>query len=524
MHEGAPEVKRLYWLFGAFLGMGLMTIGTAWAADEKGLLTLKVPADAKVEIDGVEMKATGAIRKFETPALPPGKYPYSIKVNGKEISIEIEVGKELNLDLTGPVTTPKKEEPKKETPKEEMKKELPKKEEPKKEAPKVEMKKEEPKKVEPKKETPKEEMKKDLPKKEEPKTIKKSEDPTIVVPYVPTPQNVVEKMLEMASVKEGETVYDLGCGDGRIVVTAVKKYKAKKGFGIDLNPDRVKDSEETAKKAGVEKSVTFKQGDVLKITDLSEANVITLYLLPEVNKRLIPVIKATCKPGTRIVSHDFDMGDWKADKEIDLKDDAGISHTIYLWTIGGAKKEAPKKEIGEPAPMPKVQMKKPIKPKETIVVPYVATPQKVVDAMLKLAEIQEGDTVYDLGCGDGRIVVSAVKSFKAKKGLGIDLNPERVKDSEETAKKAGVEKSVTFKQGDVLDLTDLSEANVITLYLLPEVNLRLIPVIKATCKPGTRIISHDFDMGDWKADKEVKVKDEDDIDHLIYLWKIPAKK
>jgi ribosomal protein L11 methylase PrmA len=334
-------------------------------------------------------------------------------------------------------------------------------------------------------------------------------------------------MLKLAGVKEGDVVYDLGCGDGRIVVTAVHKFKAKKGFGLDLNPERIKDSLETAKKAGVQDRVKFQQGDVLKIEDVSEANVVTLYLLPEVNLRLAPMLKKTLKPGSRIVSHDFDMGDWAADKKIEVKGDSGRDHTIYLWTIPGAKKEEPKK-VTEPKkspPMPSAELADELadEPK-TIVVPYVPTPQKVVDEMLKLADVKEGDVVYDLGCGDGRIVVTALKKFNAKKGYGIDLNPERVKDSYENAKKAGVEKNVKFEQGDVLKIKDVSEANVVTLYLLPDVNLRLAPMLKKTLKPGSRIVSHDFHMGDWKAEKKIQVVDEDGLHHDIYLWTIPGKK
>ena len=158
--------------------------------------------------------------------------------------------------------------------------------------------------------------------------------------FVPTPQPVVEKMLEMAEVKEGDVVYDLGCGDGRIVVTAVKKFKAKKGFGVDLDPERVKDSEANAKKAGVETQVEFKQGDVLKIKDLSEADVVTLYLLPEVNLRLKPILQKTLKPGARVVSHDFDMGDdWKEDKKEEVKSERSYPHTIYLWVIPAKGKD-----------------------------------------------------------------------------------------------------------------------------------------------------------------------------------------
>jgi cyclopropane fatty-acyl-phospholipid synthase-like methyltransferase len=162
-------------------------------------------------------------------------------------------------------------------------------------------------------------------------------DPEIVVPYVPTHEKVVEAMLKLAAVKEGETVYDLGCGDGRIVITAVKDFKAKKGLGIDFNPERLKDCAERVKTEKLTEEqanrLVFKQGDVLKMTpeDFKNVDVVTLYLLPEVNKRLMPTLQKGLKPGARVVSHDFDMGDWKADKE--EKVEANRTHTIYLWTI-----------------------------------------------------------------------------------------------------------------------------------------------------------------------------------------------
>jgi cyclopropane fatty-acyl-phospholipid synthase-like methyltransferase len=185
---------------------------------------------------------------------------------------------------------------------------------------------------------PEDEPKKPTKPEDEPKKpVEVDEKSEIVVPFVPTPDKVVDKMLEMAAVKPGDVVYDLGCGDGRIVITAVKKFKAKKGLGIDLKVERVKDSVANAKKNGVEKMVEFRQGDVLKLTDLSEADVVTMYLLPEVNLKLMPVLKKTLKPGARIVSHDFDMGDWKPEKAEKVTDDDGIEHDVFLWTIPGKK-------------------------------------------------------------------------------------------------------------------------------------------------------------------------------------------
>lgn len=152
------------------------------------------------------------------------------------------------------------------------------------------------------------------------------------VPYVPTPQIVVDKMLELASVKSNDVVYDLGCGDGRIVVTAAKKYGAR-GVGVDLDPDRIRESEENVKANKVSTLVSIRRGDALR-TDVSEASVVTLYLLPDVNLKLKPQLQKL-KPGTRIVSHDFDMGeDWKPLKTVRVSDDGGREHTIYLWQVG----------------------------------------------------------------------------------------------------------------------------------------------------------------------------------------------
>ena len=169
------------------------------------------------------------------------------------------------------------------------------------------------------------------------------------------------------------------------------------------------------------------------------------------------------------------------------------------------------------------------KAKPEIEVPYVPTPNKVVEAMLKLAQVKEGDVVYDLGCGDGRIVIRAVTDFKAKQGLGIDFDPDRLKDCEKNLEKIPQDnrKKLTFKQGDVLKLTeeDFKGVDVVTLYLLPEVNIRLKPILQKGLKPGARIVSHDFDMGeDWKPEQELSVGDDDGFNHMVYLWTIPAKK
>jgi predicted nuclease of predicted toxin-antitoxin system len=163
------------------------------------------------------------------------------------------------------------------------------------------------------------------------------------------------------------------------------------------------------------------------------------------------------------------------------------------------------------------------KPSREPDVVFVPTPQKVVDKMLEMAQVKKDDLVYDLGCGDGRIVVTAAKKFGCR-AVGYDISPKRVKESLENVKKNNVGNLVRIEQQDIFTL-DLSKANVVTLYLLPSLNVKLIPQLEKL-KPGSRIVSHDFDMKGVKPDKTVIIPDEDDDygDHTIYLWTTPLKK
>ena len=159
-------------------------------------------------------------------------------------------------------------------------------------------------------------------------------------------------------------------------------------------------------------------------------------------------------------------------------------------------------------------------------VPYVPTTDEAVKAMLKLAEVKKTDVVYDLGCGDGRIVIAAAKTYGAH-GVGIDINPQRIQEAKENAKRAGVENLVRFEENDLFK-ADIHEASVVTLFLLPKVNLRLRPKLLHESKPGTRIVSNTFDMGDWKAEKEATVGDPDDgqysgLSKRLYLWTVPPR-
>jgi len=148
---------------------------------------------------------------------------------------------------------------------------------------------------------------------------------------------------------------------------------------------------------------------------------------------------------------------------------------------------------------------------------FVPTPPEVVAAMLKVAKVGKGDIVYDLGSGDGRIPIAAVKDFGAARATGIDIDPQRIKEATANLQKAGVGDRVRFLNQDLFT-TNLSEATVVTLYLLPSLNLKLLPKLKAELKPGTRIVSHAFDMGDWVPEQTL------DVDgRKVYFWTIPKQ-
>ena len=149
--------------------------------------------------------------------------------------------------------------------------------------------------------------------------------------YVPTPHDVVERMLQMAKVGPGDVLYDLGSGDGRIPIAAARKFGIR-AVGIDIDPQRIREANANAQKAGVAKLVSFRQEDLFK-ADFRNATVVTLYLLPELNEKLRPRLWAELKPGTRIVSHQFDMGDWQPQQKIDVN-----GRTIYFWTVPERRK------------------------------------------------------------------------------------------------------------------------------------------------------------------------------------------
>jgi uncharacterized protein (TIGR03000 family) len=238
-------------------------------------LVVRLPvADARLEIEGAATKATGAVRRFVSPPLEPGKeYTYTLTATWEPNNYTkitrvrkavVRAGKETTADL-------RENDP--------------------------------------------------------------AQPDKIVIRYVPTPPEVVEEMLKLADIGKDDVVYDLGCGDGRIVITAVKDFKAKRGVGYDLDPARIAECKANLAEAKVGDKVEFRQGDVLEIKDFSPASVVTLYMSDDLNLALRPALQKTLKPGSRIVSHRFIMGDWKPDKTIRVQDNLGEDYLIHLWTI-----------------------------------------------------------------------------------------------------------------------------------------------------------------------------------------------
>ena len=160
-----------------------------------------------------------------------------------------------------------------------------------------------------------------------------SQTPDVI--FVPTPHEVVEEMLRVAKVGKGDVLYDLGSGDGRIPIAAAKKFGIR-AVGIDIDPERIREATANAKKQGVDKLVSFRQEDLFK-ANFSEATVVTLYLLPDLNVKLRPRLWAELKPGTRIVSHQFEMGNWKPERKIEMN-----GRIVYLWTVPQPKPQKAK--------------------------------------------------------------------------------------------------------------------------------------------------------------------------------------
>ena len=194
-----------------------------------------------------------------------------------------------------------------------------------------------------------------------------------------------------------------------------------------------------------------------------------------------------------------------------LRQTASASILLVLALSAGAQTAAPPSQ--SPAPGAPSAPQKELRSPDVVFVP---TPQEVVEAMLKVAKVGKGDVLYDLGSGDGRIPITAAQKHGIARGIGIDINPERIKEANENRAKAGVGERVRFVNADLFE-SNFSDATVITLYLLPELNPKLLPKLLKELKPGTRIVSHAFDMGSWKPQQALVVAGRN-----VYFWTIPA--
>jgi predicted RNA methylase len=446
------------------------------------------------------------------------------------------------------------------------------------------------------------------------------------VVWVPTPQALVDRMLDMAKLTPGDIHFDLGSGDGRTVITAAKRGAT--ATGVEFNPKMVELSRANAVKEGVSDKATFIHGDIFE-TDFSKATVITLFLLPDLNVRLRPTI-LDMKPGTRVVSNSFSMGDWQPDERAEVTEDCkGYCRALFWivpakvdggWTIdrgaatsvlslkqefqsftgtiadgnvitpvtGGTLKgneitftaagvrysgkvdgdtmagtteagttwqakrgaqtvqapaakpadvsvpQSPALEMSPPpaaapqAPAPRANADD-AKGEQPPFVPEISqdgkdvvwwpTANTLVNKMLDLAKLTPKDRLIDLGSGDGRTVITAAQ--RGSTALGIEYNPKMVELSRFNAKKAGVSDKATFRRGDIFR-TNFSSADVLTLFLLPELNERLRPTI-LRMKPGTRVVSNSFEMGDWEPDQVAEVEDDCQTYCKALLWIVPAR-
>ena len=166
-----------------------------------------------------------------------------------------------------------------------------------------------------------------------PGTLVARQQPASLAPYVPTPLDVVHRMLELAKVTKDDVVYDLGCGDGRIVIEAAQRYGSR-GVGIDYDPERIAEANAAAQRRGLQDLVTFRQEDAMT-ADVSDATVVMLYLLTSSNRKLRPMLTRQLRPGARIVSHAFRMGDWEPEETQSFEDQRGNTRTIHLWRTDG---------------------------------------------------------------------------------------------------------------------------------------------------------------------------------------------
>jgi cyclopropane fatty-acyl-phospholipid synthase-like methyltransferase len=340
-------------------------------------------------------------------------------------------------------------------------------------------------------------------------SVEEVDDGPAVAPesFMPTPHDVVDRMLELAELGPDDLLYDLGSGDGRIVIAAGQDYGSR-AIGFEIDDALVALSRANVTNAGVAERVRIDQADIFTL-DLAEPDVVTLYLSEELNAQLVPQLLAM-KPGALIISHDFMLPNYSPDKMLQVtpRGDAGAQHTLYLWTT----------PLGEGAGTTEVLV-----PSQEARNNFAPTPMPVVDEMIRLANLMPGQMLYDLGSGDGRILVAAAQAAEGVQATGYEIDDGLIAMSRQKAAEAGLQNQVTVL-ADNLFSVDLSEADVVTLYLSEAMNKRLVPQL-LTMKPGARIVSHQYDLPGIKPQAVVNMPPlpGDLSDHMLYMWETPLE-
>lgn len=296
------------------------------------------------------------------------------------------------------------------------------------------------------------------------------------------PPEVVRAILELADISSSDAVCVLGCGDGGVAAGAALLRRAGV-VAVDPDAEAIARARETARKAGVEDLVQLRT-ESPAAADFAGASVLVI-LLPRTSLREIEgKLRTELRPGTRVVT-------WiPAMVRLGVQDEE--AGALHFYRVPG---DTHPKSLA----------------------PYVQTPLPVVEKMLEMARLTKDDVLYDLGCGDGRIVVEAAKRYGVR-GVGIDFDRARIDEARERARREGVEALVEFRQEDILE-ADISSATVVTMFLLPDTNRLLKPKLR-TLRDGARILSHQFDTEGWPYEKKETMVLPDGSTHAVYLWEI----
>jgi len=328
---------------------------------------------------------------------------------------------------------------------------------------------------------------------------------TMPVSYEPTPSDVVDRMLELADLTPDQMLYDLGSGDGRIVIEANLQYQAR-AIGFELDDALVALSRANVNDAGISEMVRIDQADILTL-DLGEADVVTLYLSEALNAQLLPQLRQM-KIGARIISHDFLLPGNDPDKLVQVtpRGEDDRPHTIYVWQAPLHGADSPQQGVPSRAPD----------------IGFAPTPMPVVEEMLRLANLAEGQKLYDLGSGDGRILIGAAAQYGVQ-AVGYEIDARLIDLSEQKAREAKVDALVDVRASDLFN-ADLSDADVVTLYLSPPMNKKLLGQLM-NMRPGARIISNKYDLPGIKRQAVINLPPTLDggPDHVVYLWVAPLE-